>query len=166
MDLDKLDKIEVNETHICVLRKRDGEDEVFVDFVELKLLNDNQLVELKEMSKNENRSVLELIDYIENSNLNDLTKSFNFCKSLGGAFQSCSWIQKISYSEYHKLLDEYELKIREAETQEDKDKVKERKQDFIRSKRESFYKQIESHVIPYLLECKYAKLEKDDWEGV
>ena len=162
MDLDKLDKIEVNETHICVLRKRDGEDEVFVDFVELKFLNNNQLVELKEMSENENRSVLELIDYIENSNLNDLTKSFNFCKSLGGAFQSCSWIQKISYSEYHKLLDEYELKIREAETQEDKDKVKERKQDFIRSKRESFYKQIESHVIPYLLECKYAKLEKDD----
>ena len=76
-----LDKIKVNETHICVLRKKDNEDELFVDFIELKLRNNNQLLELKDMSENENRSVLELIDYVENSTLNDLTKSFNFCES-------------------------------------------------------------------------------------
>lgn len=157
-----LDKVEVNETHICVLRKKNNDNEVFVDFVELKFLKENQLLELKDMSENENRSVLELIDYVENSILNDLTKSFNFCKSLGGSFQSCSWVQKISYSEYHKLLEEYELEIRKAEKQEDKEKAQKKKQIFKDSKRENFYKQVVSHVIPYLLERKYAELEKDN----
>ena len=157
-----LDKIKVNETHICVLRKKDNEDELFVDFIELKLRNNNQLLELKDMSENENRSVLELIDYVENSTLNDLTKSFNFCESLGGSFQSCPWVQKISYSEYHKLLEEYEFEIKKAKTQEDKEKAKKRKLDFENRKRENFYKQIAKRVIPYLLECKYAELEKDD----
>lgn len=157
-----LDKIKVNETHICVLRKKDDEDELFVDFIELKLRNNNQLLELKDMSENENRSVLELIDYVENSNLNDLTKSFNFCKSLGGSFQSCPWVQKISYSEYHKLLEEYELEIKKAESQEGKENAKKQKQDFKNLKRENFYNQIINHVTPYLLECKYTELEKDD----
>ena len=69
-------------------------------------------------------------------------------------------MQKISYSEYHKLLEEYEFEIKKAKTQEDKEKAKKRKLDFENRKRENFYKQIAKRVIPYLLECKYAELEK------
>lgn len=155
------DKIRVNETHVCVLRRKDDKDELFVDFVELKLRNNSQLLELKDMSENENRSVFELIDYVENSELKELTKSFNFCKSLGSPFQSCSFVRKIGYDEYHKLLEEYDLKIKIAENQEDKEKANKNKQDFKRIKRKSFYNQIINNVIPYLLECKYSELEKD-----
>ncbi len=157
------DEIKVNETHICVLRKKDNNNELFVDFIELKLKNNqsNQLLELKDMSENENRSVLELIDYVENSTLNDLTKAFNFCASLKGAFQSCTLVQKISHSEYHKLLEEKELEIKAAECQKKKEEAKKKKQDFKNLYRKSFYLQMENHVTPYLLERKYAELVED-----
>ena len=136
---------------------------MFVDFIELKLRNNNQLLELKDMSENENRSVLELIDYVENSTLNDLTKSFNFCESLGGSFQSCPWVQKISYSEYHKLLEEYEFEIKKAKTQEDKEKAKKRKLDFENRKRE-LEQEFENKEfdIEYKYKRKIKTLEKEN----
>ena len=41
--------VNVNETHVCVLRKIENEDRVKVDFVELKFKDQEQLDELKRM---------------------------------------------------------------------------------------------------------------------
>ena len=66
------EKIRINETHICVLRKKENQDELYVDFFELKFPYQTQLEELKILSENPNRSVLELVDFVKNSNLSVL----------------------------------------------------------------------------------------------
>ena len=74
-----LKDIQVNETHVCVLRREKNQQELRVDFIELVFPYNKQLNELKRMSENRNRNVLELIDFVENSKLNVLMQSFNFC---------------------------------------------------------------------------------------
>ena len=77
-----LKDIQVNKTHVCVLRREKNQQELRVDFVELLFPYSKQLNELKRMSENRNRNVLELIDFVENSKLNVLMQSFNFCEYL------------------------------------------------------------------------------------
>ena len=60
-----MNNVRVNETHMCVLRKEKNEDRVKVDFVELKFKHQDQLDELKRMADNENRSVLDMQDYVK-----------------------------------------------------------------------------------------------------
>lgn len=158
----KLDEINVNQTHICVLRKKHGANELFVDFPKLHFPYDNQLIELQYMSENNNRSVVELIAFVENSKLSILMKSFDFCPNLSGAWQSCPCIKKMENYEYRKLLIDYDQKIREAKDAEECEKEKEKKRNFIYSERKSFYASIKGHVLPYLLECKYNELGKDN----
>jgi len=74
--------VKVNETHMCVLRKEENEDRVKVDFVELKFKHQDQLNELKRMADNDNRSVLDMQDYVKGSSLRRLSQDFDFCSCL------------------------------------------------------------------------------------
>ena len=74
--------VKVNETHMCVLRKEKDVDRVKVDFVELKFKNQDQLDELKRMVDNDNRSVLDMQDYVKGSALRRLSLDFDFCSCL------------------------------------------------------------------------------------
>lgn len=101
------EKIRINETHICVLRKKENQDELYVDFFELKFPYQTQLEELKILSENPNRSVLELVDFVKNSNLSVLMKSFDFCESLSSPWQYCPNISEIKSEDYRKCISEY-----------------------------------------------------------
>ena len=153
------EKIRINETHICVLRKKENQDELYVDFFELKFPYQTQLEELKILSENPNRSVLELVDFVKNSNLSVLMKSFDFCESLSSPWQYCPNISEIKSEDYRKCISEYNQKIKEAKDENEREIENNRKQNFINSKRTNFYAKIEKHVLPYLLECTYNKLE-------
>ena len=74
--------VKVNDTHMCVLRKVENEDRVKVDFVELKFKYQDQLDELKRMADNDNRSVLDMQDYVKGSSLRRLSFDFDFCSCL------------------------------------------------------------------------------------
>lgn len=153
------EKIRINETHICVLRKKENQDELYVDFFELKFPYQTQLEELKILSENPNRCVLELVDFVKNSNLSVLMKSFDFCESLSSPWQYCPNISEIKSEDYRKCISEYNQKIKEAKDENEREIENNRKQNFINSKRTNFYAKIEKHVLPYLLECTYNKLE-------
>ena len=156
-----LKDIQVNKTHVCVLRREKNQQELRVDFVELLFPYSKQLNELKRMSENRNRNVLELIDFVENSKLNVLMQSFNFCEYLSEPWQSCPNITKVKSEDYMKFIDEYNQKIKEAKDDKEIAEQFRKKQDFIKSQKNKFYEDISKHVIPYLLECIYKKLEDD-----
>ena len=84
-----MNNVKVNETHMCVLRKVENEDKIKVDFVELKYKYQDQLDELKRMADNDNRTVLDMQDYVKGSSLRRLSCDFDFCSCLSDSYQ---WI--------------------------------------------------------------------------
>ena len=156
-----LKDIQVNETHVCVLRREKNQQELRVDFIELVFPYNKQLNELKRMSENRNRNVLELIDFVENSKLNVLMQSFNFCDCLSEPWQACPNITKVKSEDYMKFIDEYNQKIKEAKDEKEIAEQFRKKHNFINSQKNKFYEDINKHIIPYLLECIYKKLEDD-----
>ena len=110
-----LENVMVNETHMCVLRKVENEDRVKVDFVELKFKHQDQLDELKRMADNDNRSVLDMQDYVKGSSLRRLSLDFDFCSCLSDSYQWISCIQPVSFADYQKVIDEYEERGDKAE---------------------------------------------------
>ena len=157
-----LKDIQVNETHVCVLRREKNQQELRVDFIELVFPYNKQLNELKRMSENRNRNVLELIDFVENSKLNVLMQSFNFCDCLSEPWQACPNITKVKSEDYMKFIDEYNQKIKEAKDEKEIAEQFRKKHNFINSQKNKFYEDINKHIIPYLLECIYKKLEDDE----
>lgn len=100
--------VKVNETHVCVLRKKENENRVKVDFVELKFKYQDQLNELKRMADNDNRSVLDMQDYVKGSSLRRLTSDFDFCSCLSDSYQWISCLPSISFVEYRTKMDEFD----------------------------------------------------------
>ena len=105
-----MNNVKVNETHMCVLRKEKDVDRVKVDFVELKFKNQDQLDELKRMVDNDNRSVLDMQDYVKGSALRRLSLDFDFCSCLSDSYQWIPCLESISFADYLKEIDEYDKK--------------------------------------------------------
>lgn len=145
-----MNNVRVNETHMCVLRKEENENRVKVDFVELKFKYQDQLDELKRMSENDNRTVLDLQDYVKGSSLRRLSLDFDFCSCLWDSYQWISCLQSISFADYRKEIDEY-----------DKREDKEGKEAYARDQRQRYYNRIESRVLPAMLEDLSNDLRKD-----
>ena len=133
--------VKVNETHMCVLRKEENEDRVKVDFVELKFKHQDQLDELKRMADNDNRSVLDMQDYVKGSSLRRLSQDFDFCSCLSDSYQWISCLQPISFADYRKEIDEY-----------DKQGDKAGKEIYARDQRQRYYNRIAYRVLPAMLE--------------
>ena len=102
--------VKVNETHVCVLRKEKNANRVKVDFVELKFKYQDQLDELKRMADNDNRSVLDMQDYVKGSSLRRLTSDFDFCSCLSDSYQWISCLPSISFADYRTKMDEFDKK--------------------------------------------------------
>ena len=142
--------VKVNETHMCVLRKEENEDRVKVDFVELKFKHQDQLNELKRMADNDNRSVLDMQDYVKGSSLRRLSQDFDFCSCLSDSYQWISCLQPISFTDYRKEIDEYEKKGDKAG-----------KEAYARDQRQRYYNRIVYRVLPAMLEDLSYDLYKD-----
>ena len=95
-----MSNVKVNETHMCVLRREKNEDRVKVDFVELKFKYQDQLDKLKRMVENDNRSVLDMQDYVQGSSLRRLSLDFDFCSCLSDSYQGIPYLQSISFADY------------------------------------------------------------------
>lgn len=145
-----LSNVKVNETHICVLRRLENENRVKMDFIELKFKYQEQLMELEQMSRNDNRTVLDLQDYVKNSPLSELTKDFNFCRILGDSYQWEPCIPETTFYDYQAKLEEF-----------DRDKNEYGKQYYIREMRESYYRKVQNHVVPYMMQTLYQELDDD-----
>lgn len=148
--MSNLTNVKVNATHICVLRKVENENKVKVDFVELKYKYQEQLDELKRMAENDNRSVLEMQDYVKGSSLRRLTMDFNFCSILSEAYQGVSRLSSISFADY-------QMKIKEFDTNKDENGKKR----YIREKRWNYYNNISSRILPAMLEDASNDLHND-----
>lgn len=142
--------VKVNETHMCVLRKVENEDKVKVDFVELKFKYQDQLDELRRMVDNDNRSVLDMQDYVKGSSLRRLSLDFDFCSCLSDSYQWIPCLQAITFSDYQKKIDEYDKRG---------DKVG--KETYARDQRQRFYNRIAYRVLPAKLEDLSNDLYKD-----
>lgn len=142
--------VKVNETHVCVLRKKENENRVKVDFVELKFKYQDQLNELKRMADNDNRSVLDMQDYVKGSSLRRLTSDFDFCSCLSDSYQWISCLPSISFVEYRTKMDEFDKKGDEKG-----------KNDYAREERQRYYNRIEYRVLPAMLEDLSNDLRKD-----
>ena len=142
--------VKVNETHMCVLRKEENEDRVKVDFVELKFKDQNQLDELKRMVDNDNRSVLDMQDYVKGSKLRRLALDFDFCSCLSDSYQWIPCLPLISFADYRTKMDDY-----------DKRNDKKGKEAYAREERQRYYNRIESRILPAMLEDLSNDLYKD-----
>ena len=142
--------VKVNETHMCVLRKVENEDRVKVDFVELKFKYQDQLNELKRMADNDNRSILDMQDYVKGSSLRRLSLDFDFCSCLSDSYQWISCLQPISFADYQKEIDEY-----------DKRGDKAGKEAYARDQRQRYYNRVAYRVLPAMLEDLSNDLHKD-----
>ena len=103
-----MDNVKVNETHMCVLRKVEKEDRVKVDFIELKSPYQECLDELKRMADNDNRTVIELQDYVKGSSLNRFTSDFDFCSFLSDPYQWIPCLPKISFADYQSRIADFD----------------------------------------------------------
>ena len=142
--------VKVNETHMCVLRKEENENRVKVDFVELKFKHQDQLDELKRMADNDNRSVLDLQDYVKGSSLRRLSLDFDFCTCLSDSYQWISCVPSVSFADYQKEIDEYDKKGDKAG-----------KEAYARDQRQRYYNRIAYRVLPATLEDYYYDLNKE-----
>ena len=145
-----MNNVKVNETHMCVLRKEENEDRVKVDFVELKFKHQNQLEELKRMANNDNRSVLDMQDYVKGSALRRLSLDFDFCSRLYDSYQWISCLKPVSFADYQKEIDEY-----------DKREDKAGKEAYARNQRYTYYTNILNRIVPAMLEDFSNDLCKD-----
>lgn len=145
-----INNVKVNETHMCVLRKEENEDRVKVDFVELKFKHQDQLDELKLMADNDNRSVLDMQDYVKGSSLRRLSLDFDFCSCLSDSYQWIPCLQSISFADYRKEIEEYDKRG---------DKVG--KEAYARDQRHRYYQRITHRILPAMLEDLSNDLYKD-----
>ena len=143
--------VKVNDTHMCVLRKVENEDRVKVDFVELKFKYQDQLDELKRMVDNDNRSVLDMQDYVKGSSLRRLSLDFDFCSCLSDSYQWIPCLQSIFFADYRAKIDEY-----------DKKGDKQGKESYAREERQRYYNRIEYRILPAMLEDLSNDLHKDN----
>lgn len=142
--------VKVNVTHMCVLRKEENEDRVKVDFVELKFKHQDQLEELMRMADNDNRSVLDMQDYVKGSSLRRLTLDFDFCSCLSDSYQWISCMPEITFADYQTKIDEYDKKGDKAG-----------KEAYAREQRQSYLDRIKHRVLPAMLEDLSNDLYKD-----
>ena len=142
--------VKVNETHMCVLRKEKNENRVKVDYVELKFKHQEQLEELKRMADNDNRSVLDMQDYVKGSSLRRLTLDFDFCSCLSDSYQWIPCLQSVSFADYRKEIDEYDKRGDSAG-----------KEAYARDQRQRYYNRIAHRVLPAMLDDYYYDLHKD-----
>ena len=145
-----MNNVKVNETHMCVLRKDESENRVKVDFVELKFKFQEQLDELKRMVDNDNRSVLDMQDYVKGSSLRRLSLDFDFCTCLSDSYQWIPCLPSVSSSDYYSKMDEYEKK-------EDK----EGKAAYAREERQRYYNRIQNRILPAMIEDISYELSND-----
>ena len=136
-----MSNVKVNETHMCVLRREKNEDRVKVDFVELKFKHQDQLDELKRMADNDNRSVLDMQDYVQGSSLRRLSLDFDFCSCLSDSYQGIPYLQSISFADYRAKIDEYDRRG---------DKCG--KETYAREERQRYYNRIANRKLPAMLE--------------
>ena len=142
--------VKVNDTHMCVLRKVENEDRVKVDFVELKFKHQDQLDELKRMADNDNRSVLDMQDYVKGSALRRLALDFDFCSCLSDSYQWIPCLQSVSFADYQAKMEEY-----------DKRGDKWGKETYAREERQRYYNRIAQRVLPATLEDLSNELYRD-----
>ena len=145
-----LTNVKVNETHMCVLRKEEGEDKLIVDFVELKFKYQELFEELERMANNPNRTVLDLHDFVQNSPLRELEGDFNFCTFLDATYQWILSVPKISYVEYKSKIAEFE-----------KAKDNMQKMQYENAKRQEYLKNIRNHILPFMIQEQYKLLSND-----
>lgn len=142
--------VRVNDTHMCVLRKVENEDRVKVGFVELKFKYQDQLDELKRMVENDNRSVLDMQDYVKGSSLRRLSLDFDFCSCLSDSYQWIPCLQSVSFADYRAKMDEY-----------DKRGDKQGKETYAREERKKYFNRIAYRVLPATLEDLSNDLYRD-----
>ena len=145
-----MNNVKVNETHMCVLRKVENEDKVKVDFVELKYKYQDQLDELKRMADNDNRTVLDMQDYVKGSSLRRLSCDFDFCSCLSDSYQWIPCLPKISLGDYREKIGEY-----------DKRGDKWGKDTFAREERQRYLNNIMYRILPAMIEDLSNELHKD-----
>lgn len=151
--------IKINETHLCVLKKR-GEN-LFVDYFELEFEFQNELLELEAMCNNSNRSSYELEEFAANSRLKILFQNFNYCNKLDGSFQGIGEYIITDYISYKQDIDEYEenlIKDEELSLEDKNEKI----ENYIGFKRNSAYHSIKNRIIPYLLDKAYKSLTNNN----
>lgn len=145
-----MNNVKVNETHMCVLRKVENEDRVKVDFIELKSPYQDCLDELKRMADNDNRTVIELQDYVKGSSLNRFTSDFDFCSFLSDPYQWIPCLPKISFADYQSRIADF-----------DKQKDVSGKERYVREERKNYYRRIKNRDLPATLENLYYTLGRD-----
>ena len=148
--MNNLGNARVNETHICVLRRVENEDRVKVDYVEIKPKFQDQLEELKRMADNDNRSVLDLQDYVNGSSLKRFKLDFDFCTCLSDAYQWICCLPEVTFENYQKKMEEF-----------DKNKDSDGKERYVRDERQRYYNRIAARNLPATLEKMYYELGND-----
>lgn len=156
-------EIKVNETHICVLKRNIGG--LYVDYYPLNFDFIEELSELKRMAMNSNRNSYEMEEFINNSPLNVLLGSFNYCHNLSNPFQGISSIKTTDYLNYKKKIDNYKTRIeielkskfKNGEITEEMISVQldEQIQKYKKYEREKLFEDIYNRITPYLLDKAY-----------
>lgn len=147
--------IKINETHICVLKKK--KNKVYVDFQELQFEFKNELNQLERMARNPNRTIYELEQYVLNSSLSPLLNRFNYCESLTDTYQGISSISTLDYKSYSKTIEELREEINTKENLTNVE-VRNEIEEYQNSEKQFFCNKIKKRLVPFMLNQAYDDL--------
>ena len=84
-----MEKVEINNTHIMVLRKNDNTGELESDYLPLQFQDQDKLKSIENLSNLKDVTVRNLYDAVIDKGLRYLLDGYNFCECLDGTYQQC-----------------------------------------------------------------------------
>src|SRR5690554_1502790 len=79
--------IKYNETHVGILKRKEGSELIEIIHVPISLECIEEMVQLKEIKENDRATYWEFLDFVENGPLSQFTHKFNYCKYLDLPYQ-------------------------------------------------------------------------------
>ena len=87
-----MESVEINETHIMVVRKNSVTGKLSTEFLPLKFEDQSKLDELERYSNMKNVSGVDMFNATQNKRLGYLLQGYDFCDCVSGSYQSCPQI--------------------------------------------------------------------------
>lgn len=146
----------INETHLCILKSLVPQKHVSVEFLELNFPFSDALDELRLMSENPNRHVVELEEYVQNCSLACLLEGFDYCKDLNSSFKEYTPYTLTNKEEYFSKIAALTKSIEISDNAECEYK-NELKEAFKHRKRKKAFKDFHDRSIAYSLNLAYEQ---------
>lgn len=155
--MDKFDEVKVNETHICILKK--DNEKIAVDYIMLTFEFEDLFNEFKLMYENKNRNRLELENFVKNTPLKQLLKSFNFCYFLSSAYIESDEYKSLDYKEFLKNIETFKTTLSPNDLENKSLNLQ--LEEYHSEQKAIFFNEMLQRRIAFCLDKSYIECQKD-----